>query len=99
MNLCAIDINISDFGQGFNPSKLDYNNSERENIRRSVLNVLKKIVDLSNQNIRRNADGYLATVPHDNDSLLCLGGKRIQNDRFALLLAHKKFISEDEYYL
>lgn len=90
MNLCAIDINISDFGQGFNPSKLDYNNSERENIRRSVLNV---------QNIRRNADGYLATVPHDNDSLLWLGGKRIQNDRFALLLAHKKFISEDEYYL
>lgn len=71
MNLCAIDINISDFGQGFNPSKLDYNNSERENIRRSVLNVLKKIVDLSNQNIRRNADGYLATVPHE--MTLCYG--------------------------
>ena len=32
-------------------------------------------------------------------TLLWLGGKRIQNDRFALLLAHKKFISEDEYYL
>lgn len=69
VNLCAIDINISDFGEGFNPSKLDYNNSEKEN-RRSVLNVLKKIVDLSSQNIRRNADGYIEILPHDNDSLL-----------------------------
>ena len=84
VNLSAVDIDISDFGENFNPSKLGYANPEREELRKSVLNVLKKVADLSNQNIRQNADGFLATQPHDNQSLLWPDGKRIQDDKFAL---------------
>ena len=76
VNLNAVDVDISEFGQNFDPSKLDFNNLERENIRKSVLKVIQKVPDLSSQNLKRNADGYLATVPHNNDSLLWPGGKR-----------------------
>ena len=82
--LNAVDIDISDFGKDFNPCKLDFNNSEREGIRQPVLGDLKKVVHLSKQNLKRNTDGCLATKPHNNDSLLCPGGKRVQDDRFAL---------------
>ena len=84
VNLLAIDIGISDFGKNFIPSKLDFANPEKEELRESALKVLRKAVDLSNQNIRQNADGFLATQPHDNQSLLWPGGKRIQDDKFAL---------------
>ena len=70
VNLSPTDIDISDFGQNFNPSKLDYDNPESQGIRESVLNILRKIVDLCNQNFRRNADGSLARKDHDNNSLL-----------------------------
>ena len=84
VNLNAVDIDISEFGEKFDPSKLDFNNTEREDIRKSVLKVLRKVADLSNQNLKRNADGYLATVPHNNDSLLWPGGKHTQDERFSL---------------
>ena len=50
----------------------------------SVLNVLKKIVDYSPQKLKKNADAYLATVLHNNDTLLWPGGKRTQSNKFAL---------------
>ena len=34
VNLSAIDIDISDFGENFNPSKLDFANREREELRK-----------------------------------------------------------------
>ena len=80
VNLNAIDIDISEFGENFDPSKLDFNITEREDIRKLVLKVLQKVADLSNQ----NTGGYLAPVPHDNDSLLWPGGKRTQDDKFSL---------------
>ena len=83
-NLSAVDVDISDFRKYFNPSKLDYNNPIREAIREPVLNVLRKVVDQSNQNLKRNANGFLAKQPHDNNSLLWPGGKRVQDDKFAL---------------
>lgn len=52
--------------------------------RESVLNVLKKIADLSSQNLKRNADAFLSTKSHNNDTLLWPGGKRTQSDKFAL---------------
>ena len=52
----------------------------------SVLNVLKKIVDYSSQKLKKNASAYLATVPHNNDTLLWPGGKRTRRDKFALLI-------------
>ena len=70
VNLNPIDIKISEFGEKFDPSKLDYNSSDKENTRKSVLKALKKVADLSSQNLKRNADGYLASVLHNNDSLL-----------------------------
>lgn len=48
VNLSAIDIEPSDFGPNFDSSKLDYNNPERENIRKLVLSVLRKVAHLSN---------------------------------------------------
>ena len=94
VNLSPIDIDISDFGRKFNPSRRDYDNPEREGIRETVLNVLRKVVDLCNQNFRRNADGFLARKRHGNNCLLWPGGKRVQDDRFALsyqFLVKKKY--------
>ena len=84
VNLNAVDVNISEFGKNFDPSKLDFNSAEREDIRKSVLKVLRKVTNLSRQNLKRNADGYLATVPHNNNSLLWPGGKRTQHGCFSL---------------
>lgn len=84
VNLNAVDIGISKFGENFCPSKLDLNGSNREDIRRSVLSVLKKVPDLSSQNLKRDTDSYLATMTHKNGSLLWPGGKHTQNDRFSL---------------
>ena len=83
VNLNPIDIKISEFGEKFDPSKLDYNSSDKENTRKSVLKVFKEVADLSSQNFKRNADGYLASVLHNNHSLLWPGGKRT-SDRFSL---------------
>ena len=52
--------------------------------RKSVLKVLKKIVDLSNSNLQKNADGLLATRPHRNQDILWVGGKRVPENQFAL---------------
>ena len=84
VNLCIGDINKNNFGENFNPAALDYMTDKRPAARESVLNVLKKIADYSCQNLRRNADAYLATVPHNNNTLLWRGGKRTQSDKFAL---------------
>lgn len=84
VNLSAIDIDISDFGQNFDPSKFDYINPERKDVRESVLNVLRKVVDLSNQNLRRNADSFLARQVYDNNTLLRPGSKRVPDDMFSL---------------
>ena len=37
INLNAVDINISEFGENFDPSRLDFNSTEKENIRKSVI--------------------------------------------------------------
>ena len=60
VNLSATDIDASDFGPNFDPSKLDYAGPQKEGTRESVLKVLKKVVNLSNQNLQRNTDGLLA---------------------------------------
>ena len=84
VNLMPIDIDSSEFGKDFDPSTLDFENSDREKNRESVLKVLKKIVDLSNSNLHKNADGLLATKSHTNEDILWVGGKRVPEDQFAL---------------
>ena len=67
INLIPIDILEDSFeigcGISFDPSKLDYDNPDREKMRKAVLNVLKKVVNLSNANTIKNADGVMAKKP------------------------------------
>ena len=46
VNLNAIDINIDKFGQNFDPSKLDVKTTESENVRKSVLRYLKRLLNI-----------------------------------------------------
>lgn len=70
VNLSPINIEISEFGDIFDPSKLDYANPEKESTREAVLKVLKKVADLSSQSLQQNTGGLLAKITHNNDSLL-----------------------------
>ena len=77
VNLVLIDINQNKFeaeGGNVDPSKLDFDNSDR-NKTESLLRVLKKVVDLSNSNLQKNADELLATKPHNKD-ILWVGDSR-----------------------
>ena len=51
----------------FDSSKLDYNNPDKEKMTQAVVKMLKKVVDLSNSSLIKNADGLLAkrTVEHE----------------------------------
>ena len=60
VNLILLDIDPSEFGENFHPSKLDFENEDRQKTRESVLKVLRKVVDLSNSNLQKNLDGLLA---------------------------------------
>ena len=53
VDLLPIDIEFSNFGEDFNPSKLDFENADRERNRKSVLKVLKKMVYFSNDNLQK----------------------------------------------
>ena len=83
INLMPIDIGQSEFGENFDPSTWYHENKDRGKNRELVLKMLKKIVDLSNSNLRKNADGLLAKRSHNKD-LLWVGGSRIPVDQFAL---------------
>ena len=89
VNLVPIDILEDTFeverGIKFDPYKLDYENPEKDAIEDAILKVLKKMVDLSNSNLLKNADGLLATKSMDQD-VQWIGdtGKRVPEKRFAL---------------
>ena len=83
VNINAIDINIDEFQQNFDPSKLDVETTEREDVGKSILKVLKRIAEHSSQNLRRNSDGYLASVQNNNDFFLWHKGKRTQSEKFS----------------
>ena len=51
VNLNANDINIDEFGQNFDPSKLDVKTTEKKGVRKSILKILKKIAEHSSQKI------------------------------------------------
>ena len=71
VNLIPIDILEDTFkvegGIEFDPYKLDCENPKKDAIKDSILKVLKKMVDLSNSNLLKNAGGLLATKPMDQD--------------------------------
>ena len=88
VNLIPTDIPQNEFevgGGNFDPSKLDFDNPDRQKTREAVLRVLKKVVDLSNSILQKNADGLLASKPHNKDILwVGYGGKRVPENVFAL---------------
>lgn len=71
VNLIPIDISEDTFkvegGISFDPSKLDSDNPDREKIRKAVLKVLKKVLDLSNANIIKNANGLISKKAINQD--------------------------------
>ena len=90
VNLSSIDITEDNFevegGIPFNPSKLDYENPGKEKMRQAVLKVLKKVVDLSNTNIIKNAERLLSKRSvEQNVEWVGETGKRAPENRYKLL--------------
>ena len=77
VNVKSFAVNPLNFGKSFNPADPDFNRSV-------VVSFMKKVAQQSSQNLKRNANAFLSTVANDNDKLLWWGGKRTQNDKFAL---------------
>ena len=71
VNVTSIDITEDNFevegGIPFDPSKLDYENPGKEKMRQAVLKVLNKVVDLSNENLIKNADELLSQRSVEQD--------------------------------
>ena len=71
INLTPIDIPENTFevedNVQFDPSKLDYECKEKEKITKAVVKMLKKIIDISNSNLIKNADGLLSTRSVDEE--------------------------------
>ena len=55
------------FGEKSNPADLDFDRS-------AVVSYMKKVAQQSSQNLKRNADAFLSSVPHNNEKLLWPGG-------------------------
>ena len=90
VNLSSIDITEDNFevesGILFNPSKLNYENPDKEKTRQAVLKVFKKVVNLSNANIIKNADGLLSKRSVEQDvERVGETGKRVPENRYKLL--------------
>ena len=76
VKLWPVDIDPSEFGENFDPSKIDFENVDREKIKKSVLKVLRKAAALSNQNLIRNAECLLAKRSHNYQDILWVSKKR-----------------------
>ena len=70
-------VDPADFGENFNPADRDFD-------RAVVASYMKKVVQQSSQNLKRNANAFLSSQTHDNDELLWPGSKRTQSDKFPL---------------
>ena len=62
INLLPIDVTDVEDNIQFDPSKLDYECPEKEKITRAAVKMLKKIIDISNANLVKNADGLLSKL-------------------------------------
>lgn len=71
VNLLPIDISEDIFevkdGVAFDPSKLDYENTDKEKMSEAVVKMLKGVIELSNANLVKNADGMLVKMSVDKD--------------------------------
>ena len=71
VNLLPIDIAEDNFeiegNVSFDSPKLDYENPDKEKISEAVVKMLKRIIELSNANLKKTADGLLAKLPVDKN--------------------------------
>ena len=66
----------------FDPSELDYECKEIEKITEAVVKMLKKIIDISNSNLIKNAEGLLSTRSVDEEvEWICKDKKRLPENR------------------
>ena len=85
VNIHPIDIPESDFCRNFNPSKLEYGNSEKLKMLESVVNTFKKIIQLSNSNLVKNVDALTNKLPPETEvEWIGKEKKRVLNGRFKL---------------
>ena len=67
VNIHRLDIDEKEFGNDFNPSRLDFARDKKEQTTQSVANMLKRITEISNCNLLKNADGILHSKPADTE--------------------------------
>ena len=88
VNLVPIEIQEDNFeieGEKFDPSKLDFDSPEKHKMTEAVLTVLRKVVDLSNSNLVKNADGLLATRSiNKNTKWVGESGQRVPENLYSL---------------
>ena len=89
VNLLPVDISKETFevegGVQFDPSKLDYDNPDREEMREAVLKMLKKVIELSNANLVKNADRLLAKKSiEQNVEWVGADQKRLPDNRYKM---------------
>ena len=63
VNIHPLDFDEKEFGDDFNPSRLDFVGDKKEQTTQSVVNMLKRITEISNTNLIKNADGLLHSKP------------------------------------
>ena len=88
VNLTSIDVTEDNFEvEGdipFDPSKLDYENPDKEKMRQAV-KMLKKVLDLFNANLIKNADGLLSKRSVEQDvEWVGETGKRLPDNCYKL---------------
>ena len=70
----------------FDPSKLDYDCPEKEKTSKAVVKMLKKITEISNSDLIKNADGLLSKRNVDEDvEWISDDKKRLPEGRYKML--------------
>ena len=77
VHLKSFHVDPAAFGEKLNAADHNFD-------RAAVVSYMKNVAQQSCQNLKRNADAFLSSVPHDNEKLLWPGGKRTQSDKFPL---------------
>ena len=89
VNLSSIDINESSFETkndiSFDPSKLDIYRPEKQIMAETVVKMLIKIMDISNSNLIRNANGLLSKkLPDVNLEWVSHMKKRVPDNKYKM---------------
>ena len=82
--LKPIDVKESGFVEGFDPSVLDIVDSKREEARECVLKVMKKMAEIGNLSLKRNADILLSKLMLPDSKNILWSGERILEGKYAL---------------